>query len=55
MCHHVGELLRLGLAPREIGVITPYNLQVETIRKQLQEEGHVGVEVMSVDGFQVQK
>eukprot|EP00043_Microstomoeca_roanoka_P020239 m.242460 g.242460 ORF g.242460 m.242460 type:complete len:1144 (+) comp17135_c12_seq4:1197-4628(+) len=49
---HVKNLLCTGLHPDEIGVITPYNLQVETIRNLLATAGKQSVEVSSVDGFQ---
>lgn len=34
-CRHVGELIEAGLRQEEIGVITPYNLQVELIKAKL--------------------
>ncbi|EDQ85325.1 uncharacterized protein MONBRDRAFT_34351 [Monosiga brevicollis MX1] len=51
--HHVQQLVELGVPPSEIGVITPYNMQVETIRGRLREAGLSSeIEVLSVDGFQ---
>lgn len=54
--HHVESLLQSGIAPDDVGVITPYNMQVEVIRARLQAStvaGAASVEVRSVDGFQV--
>ena len=48
---HVGELLAAGVLPSDIGVITPYNGQVEELRAMLSEP-HPDVEVRTVDGFQ---
>ena len=53
-------LLRAGLRHDEIGVITPYNAQVEVLRAELEEERQVpsavgegsALEVGTVDGFQ---
>ncbi|MDI3497367.1 IGHMBP2 family helicase [Archaeoglobus sp.] len=42
----VTELLKMGLKKEQIGVITPYDDQVDLLRKK------VDVEVSSVDGFQ---
>lgn len=35
-CRHVCELIEAGLAQEDIGVITPYSLQVELIKAKLQ-------------------
>ena len=47
------------LAPRDLGVITPYAAQAALISKQLQRLpaslGAADVEVSSVDGFQVRR
>lgn len=43
------EWLEEGVTPAEIGIISPYRAQCESI---LDELGEVGVEVKSVDGFQ---
>lgn len=48
---HVEDLVNDGLPMRHIGVITPYNLQVEMLRQKiLPKFSHV--EINSVDGFQ---
>lgn len=57
---HVRALLKAGLRHDEIGVITPYNAQVERLRAELAEERQVpsasgegyALEVGTVDGFQ---
>ena len=52
--HHVQTLLKAGLAGAQLGVITPYNGQVEAIRSRLRDMPLAReVEVLSVDGFQV--
>ena len=48
---HVLRLIACGLAPEDIGVITPYNGQVEALRGLLLEPCP-RVEVRTVDGFQ---
>ncbi|XP_053208693.1 DNA-binding protein SMUBP-2-like [Panonychus citri] len=48
---YVTYLITNGVKPEHIGIITPYNLQVELIRLRLNEK-HPGVEIRSVDGFQ---
>jgi ATP-dependent RNA/DNA helicase IGHMBP2 len=35
-CRHVNELIEAGLRQDQIGVITPYNLQMELIKAKLQ-------------------
>eukprot|EP00045_Choanoeca_perplexa_P015425 m.193695 g.193695 ORF g.193695 m.193695 type:complete len:994 (-) comp16983_c0_seq4:1592-4573(-) len=53
--NHVEVLLQTGLPAEQLGVITPYNMQVEAIRTRLQASNVVDaskVEVRSVDGFQ---
>lgn len=40
-----------GLNPSQIGIITPYNLQVELIKSRIREK-HPLIEIKSVDGFQ---
>jgi superfamily I DNA and/or RNA helicase len=45
----VQQLLEAGLAPRTIGVITPYAAQVRLLREMVSVEG---LEIDSVDGFQ---
>lgn len=49
---HVHSLLSLGLRPEDIAVITPYNGQVELLRKRLL-PNVPKIEIRSVDGFQV--
>lgn len=49
---HVQSLLLLGLRPEDIAVITPYNGQVELLRKMLLPDVPK-LEIRSVDGFQV--
>jgi ATP-dependent RNA/DNA helicase IGHMBP2 len=48
---HVEKLVRCGLQPQQIAVITPYNGQVETLRNLLL-PNHPKLEIRSVDGFQ---
>jgi ATP-dependent RNA/DNA helicase IGHMBP2 len=49
---HVQTLLRAGLKPEEIAVISPYNGQVELLRTLLLPEIAPKLEIRSVDGFQ---
>ena len=42
-----------GLALTQVGVITPYKKQEEKIRKTLEGKGLAGIEVGSVEAFQV--
>lgn len=51
---HVAELMRVGVHPREIGIITPYNGQVSLLR-ELRTESMQQIEISSVDGFQGDK
>jgi hypothetical protein len=48
----VGRLLARGLAASALGVITPYDAQVRTLRELLREACDAGLEIASVDGFQ---
>lgn len=48
----VQRLLARGLAPDALGVITPYDAQVRTLRGLLREACERGLEISSVDGFQ---
>lgn len=48
---HVNSLIALGLRSQDIAVITPYNGQVELLRKQLLPT-IPSLEIRSVDGFQ---
>ena len=52
MREHIQSLIKAGLKPKEIAVITPYNGQVNRIREQITVE-FPGIEVGTVDGFQV--
>ncbi|NPA33199.1 MAG: IGHMBP2 family helicase [Aquificae bacterium] len=45
----VEELLKLGLSPSDIGVISPYDEQVRLLEEKLKDKG---VEIKTVDGFQ---
>ena len=51
---HVRHLLKMGLAPQQIGLITPYSAQVALLRDLRQQVGAAldGLEVSTVDGFQ---
>lgn len=52
LCHHVQKLLdSAGLKQNQIAIITPYNGQVEILRKQLL-PNYPQLEIRSVDGFQ---
>lgn len=42
----------LGLKSQDIGIISPYNAQVNLIRKLLKQLGQPTIEVSTVDGFQ---
>ena len=48
----IAERRACGLDASHIGVITPYNYQVELLQRRLATQ-HPGIEVKSVDGFQV--
>ncbi len=49
----VRALLGLGVKPEDVGVISPYDDQVDLLRRTFQEEGvPEEVEVKTVDGFQ---
>jgi hypothetical protein len=48
----VRGLVEGGLAPKQIGVLTPYSAQVGRIERQLSDLLDHGLEVDSVDGFQ---
>ncbi|KAL6763961.1 P-loop containing nucleoside triphosphate hydrolase protein [Haematococcus lacustris] len=48
---HVKALVKAGVAPADIGVISAYNAQVALLR-ELRGDTFVGLEVSSVDGFQ---
>lgn len=48
---HVRNLIHIGMKPQDIAVITPYNGQVEILRRLLLED-YPKLEIRSVDGFQ---
>ncbi|XP_015911293.2 DNA-binding protein SMUBP-2 [Parasteatoda tepidariorum] len=49
--HHVESLIKSGMHPSDIAVITPYNLQVDLIKSRLSSK-FPELEIRSVDGFQ---
>jgi len=51
VCHHVERLIRQGVQPSQIAVVTPYNLQVELLRLNLRPT-YPDLEIKSVDGYQ---
>lgn len=48
----VQRILSRGVAPRDIGVITPYEAQARRLRGLLARERAAGLEIGTVDGFQ---
>lgn len=48
---YVENLIKKGLDAKDIGVITPYNLQVDLIRARLKSK-YPALEIKSVDGIQ---
>ena len=48
---HVEILVAAGVSPRQIGVITPYNGQLEILKCSLADK-YPGLEIRTVDGFQ---
>eukprot|EP00126_Sphaerothecum_destruens_P011044 Sdes_comp20847_c0_seq3m17568 len=48
--YHIQRLLKAGVSPSSIAIITPYNAQVQLIRNLLVDQEEI--EVGSVDGFQ---
>ena len=55
VAHYVEDLLRAGVRPGEIGVITPYNAQATLLRDALRRRDRRGageLEIGTVDGFQ---
>ncbi|XP_067137867.1 DNA-binding protein SMUBP-2-like [Centruroides vittatus] len=48
---HVEKLIKSGIKPEDIAVITPYNLQVDLLRLRLISK-YPTLEIKSVDGFQ---
>lgn len=49
---HLQNLLQAGMAPADIGIISPYNAQASLLKKTLQLRQLDGIEVSTVDGFQ---
>ena len=49
---HVERLMKAGLHPSEIAIITPYNAQVQQLLNLLPKEKYPQLEIGSVDGFQ---
>lgn len=49
--NHVAELLQAGVAATDIGIISPYNAQVQRLRRLVPAAAQ-GVEISTVDGFQ---
>jgi ATP-dependent RNA/DNA helicase IGHMBP2 len=52
--YHAKDLLDAGVSPLDIAIIAPYNLQVDIIRKKL-EDLSVKLDVHTVDSFQGQE
>ena len=48
----VERVLALGVSPKEIAVISPYDAQVQRLRDALGDRLELGLEVDTVDGFQ---
>ena len=48
----VGDMVRLGVEPKHIGVISPYAGQVELLRERLRGEHGRALEIATVDSFQ---
>lgn len=48
---YVDRLISLGFLQKHIGIISPYNLQVELLRKRISKK-YENIEIKSVDGFQ---
>ncbi len=51
-CAEVHRLLGRGVAPGDIGVITPYSAHARLLRRLLRDQVDAGLEVGSIDGFQ---
>lgn len=49
---HLQQLIRIGIDPQVIGIISPYQAQVSLLKKYLQSHEITLVEVATVDGFQ---
>ncbi len=48
---YIEDLITAGLTPQQIGVITPYNAQVNLLKKELASK-FSSLEIGTVDGFQ---
>lgn len=51
VANHVESLINAGVKSSDIGIITPYNMQVELLRLRLANVS-ASIEIKSVDGFQ---
>lgn len=51
VCAHIELMVAAGISPQQIGVVTPYNGQLELLRSLLLEK-HPLLEIRTVDGFQ---
>lgn len=49
---HISMLIEAGVKPDDIGVISPYSAQVAVLKKAIQKELGLKVEVSTIDGFQ---
>ncbi|KAG2432839.1 hypothetical protein HXX76_008572 [Chlamydomonas incerta] len=49
---HVARLVRMGIPPQHIGIITPYNAQVALLKELRATSVGGALEISSVDGFQ---
>jgi ATP-dependent RNA/DNA helicase IGHMBP2 len=49
---HVARLVAAGVPEKEIGVITPYNAQVQLLKLMIRDSAYPHVSVKTVDGFQ---
>ncbi len=49
---HVQKLVEAGVSQSEIGIITPYNAQVQVLKLMLKDSPYHQVQVRTVDGFQ---
>ncbi|PNW77576.1 hypothetical protein CHLRE_10g442650v5 [Chlamydomonas reinhardtii] len=49
---HVARLVRIGIPPQHIGIITPYNAQVALLKELRAQSVGGALEISSVDGFQ---
>jgi ATP-dependent RNA/DNA helicase IGHMBP2 len=49
---HVARLVAAGVPEKEIGVITPYNAQVQLLKLMIRDSAYPNISVKTVDGFQ---